>query len=55
MRFSVRDQGPGVPDEYRSRVFEKFFRVPGLPAQGAGLGLSIAREFVRAHGGQIGV
>ena len=55
IRFSVCDRGPGVPPEYRTRVFEKFFRVPGSAKKGAGLGLSIAREFVRAHGGRLGV
>jgi PAS domain S-box-containing protein len=53
--FSVIDHGPGVPEEYHSRIFERFFRVPGMPKQGAGLGLWIAREFVRAHGGGIGL
>jgi PAS domain S-box-containing protein len=53
--FSVADSGPGVPRPYQSRIFEKFVRVPGTPKKGVGLGLSIAREFVRAHGGRIGV
>jgi signal transduction histidine kinase len=51
--FSVVDKGP-VPRQYQSRIFEKFFRVPGN-TKGGGLGLSIAREFVRAHRGRIGV
>lgn len=52
--FSVRDEGPGIPKEYQERIFEKFFRVPGRSAEGgAGLGLSIAREIVVAHGGTI--
>ncbi len=51
IRISVVDQGPGVPQEYHSRIFDKFFRVPDSPQRGAGLGLSIAREFVRAHRG----
>jgi signal transduction histidine kinase len=55
IRVSVSDNGPGVPAQYHSRIFEKFFRVPGTPKTGAGLGLSIAREFIRAHRGQIGV
>jgi signal transduction histidine kinase len=53
--FSVADRGPGVPLQFQSLVFEKFFRVPGTAEKGAGLGLSIAREFVRAHRGRIGV
>lgn len=55
VRFSVTDDGPGVPQTYASRVFDRFFRVPGDAASGAGLGLSIAREVVEAHGGRIGV
>jgi signal transduction histidine kinase len=56
VRFSVEDTGPGVPDQYWARVFERFFRVPGQSGgTGAGLGLAIAREIVEAHGGTIGV
>jgi signal transduction histidine kinase len=55
VRFEVSDQGHGVPPEHRTRVFEKFVRLPGAPAGGAGIGLSIARDVVRAHGGEIGV
>ena len=55
VRFIVRDEGPGVPKELRRRIFEKFYRVPESRGDGAGLGLSIAREIVLAHGGSIGV
>jgi signal transduction histidine kinase/HAMP domain-containing protein len=55
VRFEVEDTGPGIPPEHRSAVFDKFFRAPGAPAGGAGLGLFIAREIVRGHGGEIGV
>lgn len=55
VRFSVKDEGPGIPQEFQARIFERFFRVPGQAKSGAGLGLSIAREIVRAHGGRIGV
>ena len=55
MRFSVTDHGPGVPVTERERIFEKFYRLPGEPREGAGLGLAICREIVRAHDGQIGV
>jgi signal transduction histidine kinase/HAMP domain-containing protein len=51
----VSDTGSGIPREYQTRIFEKFFRLPGSEAGGAGLGLFIARETVRAHGGDIGV
>jgi NtrC-family two-component system sensor histidine kinase KinB len=57
-RVSVADEGPGVPPEFRERIFEKFFRVehhrsgPGR-VRGTGIGLYLSREIVRAHGGTI--
>ena len=54
-RYSISDTGPGIPAEYAQAVFEKFFRMPGTQARGAGLGLFIAKEVVEAHGGKIGV
>ncbi|HMB96757.1 MAG TPA: ATP-binding protein, partial [Tepidisphaeraceae bacterium] len=54
LTLSVSDTGPGIPDEYASRIFEKFFRVPQRDGPtGAGLGLAIAKEIVEAHGGTI--
>jgi signal transduction histidine kinase len=55
VRFAVKDEGPGVPKELRRRIFDKFFRASESGDEGAGLGLSIAREIVLAHGGNIGV
>ena len=55
VRFAVKDEGAGVPKEMRRRVFDKFFRIAESGDEGAGLGLSIAREIVLAHGGKIGV
>lgn len=55
IRFAIKDEGPGVPRKLRSRIFEKFFRISESGDEGAGLGLSIAREIVLAHGGSIGV
>jgi signal transduction histidine kinase len=55
IRFSVSDKGPGITPKYQPYLFEKFYRVPGAERTGAGLGLSIAREIVRAHHGSIGV
>ncbi len=55
--FSVSDRGPGIPEQERERVFEKFYRIPRdrqrLP--GTGMGLTIAREIVQAHRGRIWV
>ncbi len=56
VRFAVADSGEGIAPEHLPHLFEKFYRVPGSRrAQGAGLGLAIAREIVVAHGGQIEV
>jgi NtrC-family two-component system sensor histidine kinase KinB len=53
---TVADEGPGIPAEVQSRVFEPFYRVEGEEARGgSGLGLAIAREIVRAHDGTIWV
>jgi signal transduction histidine kinase len=53
----VRDEGEGVPSELRESIFEPFFRSPAMraAAKGAGLGLSIARELARRHGGDLAV
>lgn len=56
VRFAVRDSGSGIPQQYQSRIFERFFRVPGQAGvTGAGLGLAIAREIIEAHNGRISV
>lgn len=54
VELSVTDDGPGVPDDHKSKVFERF--VSGRSSgQGHGLGLSIVASVVRLHGGQVGV
>jgi len=55
VRFEVSDTGVGITKEHQAHIFEKFFRVPGTPTAGAGLGLFIAKEIVEGHGGEIGV
>jgi two-component system sensor histidine kinase KdpD len=53
----VEDQGPGVPDAEKERVFEKFYRGSTSAAcpSGTGLGLAIAHEIARTHGGRVWV
>jgi two-component system, NtrC family, sensor histidine kinase KinB len=55
VRFSVINSGPDLSEEEQARVFDKFYRGPGHKGEGAGLGLSIARQVVQAHDGRIGV
>jgi signal transduction histidine kinase len=55
-RLTVADDGPGVPAEQRERVFERFTRLDDARDRdhgGAGLGLAIVRQLVRAHGGDV--
>lgn len=51
--FSVADHGPGLAPGEETKIFEKFYRGRGKPTGGLGLGLSIARQLVEAHGGEI--
>lgn len=55
VHLSVRDDGPGIPPEYQTKIFQKFVQVKGQEAGGTGLGLAICKEIVRAHGGAIWV
>ncbi len=49
----VIDNGPGIPDKLRNRVFERFFRILGTNAQGSGLGLAIVEQITKLHKGSI--
>ena len=55
VHLSVHDNGPGIPPEYQSKIFQKFVQVKGRQSGGTGLGLAICKEIVRAHGGAIWV
>jgi signal transduction histidine kinase len=50
----VCDRGPGVPEAYRERIFEPFFRLPGHAERegGVGLGLALVRQIAQRHGGR---
>ncbi|MFZ1358372.1 MAG: ATP-binding protein, partial [Saprospiraceae bacterium] len=55
VQISVRDRGQGIAPQYKDKVFDRYFRVPGTKKEGTGLGLSISKEFIEAQGGQISV
>ncbi len=53
-RVAIRDYGPGVSKEDKSRVFDRFFRAANTRSMsGSGLGLSIVAEIIRGHGGEV--
>ena len=53
--ISVADRGPGIRDEDRTRIFDRFWRARGTPGQGAGLGLAIVNEIMKAHRGSVDI
>jgi signal transduction histidine kinase len=55
VELRVLDRGPGVPEAFRERIFEAFFRLPGHAekAGGVGLGLALVRQIVQRHGGSV--
>lgn len=55
VRFAVSDKGKGIDPKYTTRIFDRYFQVPGSNKSGSGLGLAICREFIEAQGGRIGV
>ncbi|MDP1880514.1 MAG: ATP-binding protein [Parachlamydiaceae bacterium] len=52
-KITINDEGPGIPPDVVPFIFDKFYRVPGSPSKGLGLGLSIVRSIVEIHQGRI--
>ncbi|MBX9573988.1 MAG: sensor histidine kinase N-terminal domain-containing protein [Candidatus Obscuribacterales bacterium] len=50
--LEVEDDGPGIPDDEREKVVERFYRVLGTQVEGSGLGLAIVKEIADAHGAE---
>ena len=53
--FQVIDYGKGIDKRYQSKVFDKYFQIPGSNKSGTGLGLAISKEFIEAQNGTISV
>ena len=58
LRIDVRDRGPGIPEDERKRIFDMFYSVErgdrgGGEREGTGLGLTITRGMIGAHGGEV--
>ncbi len=55
VQIDVSDAGPGIPEKYRSKIFDRFFRIPDSQntARGTGLGLFICNQIIQAHNGKI--
>ena len=54
----VADNGPGIPDEYKQKIFDEFFRIPAgnvHNVKGYGLGLSYVKKIIKAHKGAVEV
>jgi signal transduction histidine kinase len=51
--LTVEDEGPGIPPEHRTQIFDRFYRLEGSVASGSGLGLAIARELAELMGGSV--
>ncbi|MGN7885907.1 ATP-binding protein [Dyadobacter endophyticus] len=55
VRIAVTDSGQGISQEYKDKIFDRYFRVPGSTKEGTGLGLAISREFMEAQDGTLTV
>ena len=49
----MTDSGPGIPEEFAQKIFDRFLQVPGGETGAAGLGLSMAAQIAAVHGGEL--
>ncbi len=55
LQIAVRDTGQGIAPQYKDKIFDRYFRIPGTKKEGTGLGLAISKEFMEAQSGRIWV
>jgi NtrC-family two-component system sensor histidine kinase KinB len=55
VQIAIKDSGQGISQEYKNRIFDRYFRIPGSTREGTGLGLAISREFMEAQEGTLRV
>jgi NtrC-family two-component system sensor histidine kinase KinB len=55
IKFSIIDSGQGIQTQFLTKIFDRYFRIPGTKKDGTGLGLNISKEFIEAQGGEIKV
>ncbi len=55
IKIMIQDTGQGIEPQYKEKIFDRYFRVPGTNIEGSGLGLAISKEFIEAQGGKISV
>lgn len=55
IKIMIQDTGQGIEPQYKEKIFDRYFRVPGTNIEGTGLGLAISKEFIEAQGGKISV
>jgi signal transduction histidine kinase len=53
LKIAIKDFGQGIAPQYKDKIFNRYFRVPGTQKEGTGLGLAISKEFIEAQGGSI--
>ncbi len=53
--LSIKDTGQGIAPQYKDKIVDRYFRIPGTQKEGTKLGLSISKEFMEAQGGSITV
>ena len=55
IQFRIKDYGKGMDEKYLSRIFDRYYKIPGISGSGSGLGLTISKEFIEGQNGHVWV